>query len=141
MPECGEPDDDARRAVTMQAASEHPFPRCGVAANGRPYDVRSRGSGTCPFGERALVVVWRKRRYRYRESSSRQKLFVEPSPKAAPRRRSSERMRRKIAVQRSGPDRLNAHGTARYGPSHNHGGQHCGGVEPAQCRVDVPRSW
>jgi len=95
--ECVELDDDARRVVIMQAAAEHGCPRCGVVVGGRPYDVRESRVTDLPFGERALVVVWRKRRYRCQVSSCRQKLFVERSDQIRPRRRSSERLRRKLA--------------------------------------------
>ncbi len=97
MIECVELDDDARRVVIMQAAAEHGCPRCGVVVGGRPYDVRESRVTDLPFGERALVVVWRKRRYRCQVSSCRQKLFVERSDQIRPRRRSSERLRRKLA--------------------------------------------
>jgi transposase len=114
--ECVELDEGARRVVIMQAASEHACPRCGVVVSGRPYDVRESRVKDLPFGERPLVVVWRKRRYRCRESSCRQKLFVERSPEITLRRRSSERLRRKLA-EADGEARAYSRMAAEYGVS------------------------
>jgi transposase len=61
--ECVELDED-RRVVIMQVAVEHGCPRCGVLVGGKPYDVRESPIKDLPFGERPLVVIWRKRRYR-----------------------------------------------------------------------------
>lgn len=95
--ECVELDDGARRVLIMQVAVEHGCPRCGVLVGGKPYDVRESRIKDLPFGERPLVVIWRKRRYRCLEPSCRQKLFVERSSEIRPGRRSSQRLRRVLA--------------------------------------------
>jgi transposase len=96
--ECVEIDDDRRRVVIMQTASEHGCPECGVVVGGKPYDVRESVVKDLPFGERRLVVAWRKRRYRCPESACARKVFVERSEQIAFRRRSTERLRRKLAT-------------------------------------------
>ncbi len=90
-------EDGDRRVLIMQVAVEHRCPRCGVLVGGTPYDVRESRITDVPFAERALVVIWRKRRYRCLARSCRQKLSVERSSEIAPRRRSSERLRRVLA--------------------------------------------
>jgi transposase len=95
--ECVELDGNARRVVIMQRVEEHGCPRCGVLVGGRPYDVRESRIKDVPFGERPLVVVWRKRRYRCPERACLQRIFVERSEQIVFRRRSTERLRRKLA--------------------------------------------
>jgi len=96
--ECVELDQgEARRVVIMQVADEHGCPRCGVVVGGKPYDVRESRIKDLPFGERALLVRWRKRRYRCPEPACAQKIFVERSDEIVFRRRSSERLRRALA--------------------------------------------
>ncbi|MGI8678690.1 MAG: ISL3 family transposase [Jatrophihabitans sp.] len=114
--ECVELDDDARRTVIMQVAVEHGCPRCGVVVGGKPYDTRESRIKDLPFGERSLVVIWRKRRYRCPETSCGQKLFVERSSEIAARRRSSERLRRKLA-QADGQCRAYSQVAVEYGVS------------------------
>lgn len=89
--------DRGRRVVIMQVAQEHGCPRCGVVADGKPYDVRESVIKDLPFAERLLRVVWRKRRYRCHETSCRQRVFTERSSEIRPARRSSERLRRALA--------------------------------------------
>jgi transposase len=60
-----------RRVVVMQADDEHGCPRCWVFVGGRPYDLREMRIKDLPMGHRPLEVVWRKRRYRCRESACR----------------------------------------------------------------------
>jgi transposase len=81
----------------MQVAEEHGCPRCGVMVSGKPYDVRESRIKDLPFGERRLVVIWRKRRYRCPRRDCQQRLFVERSSEIRPGRRSSERLRRALA--------------------------------------------
>jgi transposase len=95
--ECVELDDGGRRVVIMQALNEHGCPRCGVVVGGDPYDVRESRIKDLPFGERPLVVIWRKRRYRCPEPVCAQKFFVERSDVIRSRRRSTERLRRALA--------------------------------------------
>lgn len=117
MIECVELEDgDSRRVVIMQDALEHGCPRCGVVVGGRPYDVRESRIKDLPFAERALVVIWRKRRYRCPEPSCLQKLFVERSGEILPRRRSSERLRRALA-RADGECRAYCRVAAEYGVS------------------------
>lgn len=60
--ECVEHDDgDGRRVVIMQLAIEHGCPDCGIVVCGKPYDLRDSAVKDLPFGERRLVVIWRKR--------------------------------------------------------------------------------
>lgn len=95
--ECVEFGDAARRVVIMQTVGEHGCPRCGVVIGGKPYDVRESRIKDLPFGERPLVVIWRKRRYRCPEPRCGQKVFVERSEQIVHRRRSTERLRRALA--------------------------------------------
>lgn len=96
--ECVEsPCGTARRVLIMQMVDEHGCPRCGVVVCGRPYDVRESRVKDLPFGERGLIVMWRKRRYRCLEEACRQRIFVERSDQIRPRRRSTERLRRALA--------------------------------------------
>ena len=95
--ECVELDAGTRRLVIMQVAEEHGCPRCGVMVSGKPYDVRESRIKDLPFGERRLVVIWRKRRYRCPRRDCQQRLFVERSSEVRPGRRSSERLRRALA--------------------------------------------
>ena len=107
---------DARRVVIMQAAAEHGCPRCGVLVGGKPYDVRESRIKDLPFAERALIVIWRKRRYRCPERACPQKLFVERSAEILPGRRSSERLRRALA-RADGECRAYARVAAEFGVS------------------------
>jgi hypothetical protein len=50
------------------------------------------------FGERRLIVVWGKRRYRCLEQACPQRVFVERSDEIRFRRRTTERLRRKLAT-------------------------------------------
>lgn len=95
--ECVELDDAGRRVVIMQLDGEHGCPRCGVLVGGKPFDVRESRIKDLPFGERPLIVVWRKRRYRCPEPACPQKVFTERSGEITPGRRSSERLRRALA--------------------------------------------
>jgi len=81
----------------MQLAEEHGCPRCGVVVGGRPYDQRESRVKDLPFGERPLLVIWRKRRYRCPEARCAQRIFTERSDEIRLGRRSSERLRRKLA--------------------------------------------
>ena len=74
-----------RQVVVMQVADEHPYPRCGVLAGGRPYDVREMAVKDLPIGDRPLQVVWRKRRYRCRERACPQRVFTERSESSSRR--------------------------------------------------------
>ena len=97
--ECTALDDDhgTRRVVVMQVHDEHGCPRCGTIVAGRPYDVRESVVRDLPFGEHPLVVVWRKRRYRCPQEWCEQRVFVERSDEIVGRRRSTQRLRRKLA--------------------------------------------
>ena len=63
----------------MQVVSEHACPRCGVLTGGTPYDRRERRIKDLPFGHRPLIVLWRKRRYRFPEPQCSQQVFTERS--------------------------------------------------------------
>ena len=75
-----------RRVVIMQVATEHGCPQCGVVVGGEPYDVRESRVRDLPFGERPLVVVWPKRRYRCPEPVCAQRIFVERGVRDCARR-------------------------------------------------------
>src|SRR5512143_1107836 len=74
-----------RRVVVMQVADEHACPRCGVLAGGKPYDMREMRVKDLPVGHRPLLVIWRKRRYRCRDSVCSQRVFTERSEQIPPR--------------------------------------------------------
>jgi transposase len=95
--ECVELSDDVRQVLIMQSADEHGCPRCGVIAE-FVFDEREQRVKDLPFGERRLVVVWRKRRYRCLEQACPQRVFVERSDEIRLRRRTTERLRRKLAT-------------------------------------------
>lgn len=69
-----------------------------------------------PFGERALVVIWRKRCYRCLEPTCRRRFSVERSSEIVTRRGSTERLRRKLA-QADGECRAYARVVAEDGAS------------------------
>ena len=94
--ECVELGDGVRQVLIMQSVDEHGCPRCGVVAS-IVFDEGEQRVKDLPFGERRLVVVWRKRRYRCREDACDQRVFVERSEQIRFRRRTTERLRRKLA--------------------------------------------
>ena len=108
--------DEGRRVVIVQLADEHGCPRCGGVVGGRPYDLRESRVKDLPFGERPLVVIWRKRRYRCGEPRCAQRIFVERSDEIRPGRRSSERLRRALA-RADAECRAYARVAAEYGVS------------------------
>ena len=85
-----------RRVVVMQAATEHPCPRCGVLVEGKPYDRRESRIKDLPFGQRPLEVLWRKRRYRCPEPACLQQVFPERSEQVPPRCRLTGWLRAKL---------------------------------------------
>ena len=91
-----EADEGPRRVVIMQIASEHACPRCGVIAGSRPYDVRESRVKDLPMGHRRVQVIWRKRRYRCRETACAQRVFVERSVQIPPRYRLTGRLRARL---------------------------------------------
>jgi transposase len=114
--ECVELGDNVRRVVIMQVGDEHGCLRCGVVVAGDPYDVRESRVKDLPFGERPLIVVWRKRRYRCLEPACPQRIFVERSEEIKPLRRSTERLRRALA-RADAECRAYARVAAEYGVS------------------------
>jgi transposase len=99
----------------MQSVDEHGCPLCGVVAD-VVFDEREQRVKDVPFGERRLVVVWRKRRYRCGERACAQRVFVERSDEIAFRRRTTERLRRKLATA-DAECRAYARVAAEYGVS------------------------
>jgi transposase len=79
-------------------------------------DVRDSRVKDLPFGERPLIVFWRKCRYRCPEPLGSQRYFVERSEQIKPRRRSTERLRRKLA-QADAECRAYSRVAAEYGVS------------------------
>lgn len=114
--ECVAVGDDSRRVTVMQFAEQHGCPRCGVVIGGKPYDVRESAFKDLPFGEHKLIVVWRKRRDRCPEPACAQWVFTERSSEIVARRRSSERLRRKLS-EADGECRAYARVAAEYGVS------------------------
>ncbi len=87
-----------RQVVIMQSADEHACPRCGVLVGGRPFDVRPSRVKDLPVGHRRVEVIWRKRRYRCRESVCAQRVFVERSVQIPPRHRLTGRLRARLEL-------------------------------------------
>jgi zinc-finger of transposase IS204/IS1001/IS1096/IS1165 len=83
--------------VVMQVHDDHGCPWCGTIVASRPYDVQESVVQDLPFGEHPLVVVWRKRRYRCAQDWCEQQVFTERSAEIVGRRRSTQRLRRKLA--------------------------------------------
>src|SRR5512135_1430666 len=106
-----------RRVVVMQVAAEHACPRCGVLAGGKPYDVREMRVKDLPMGHRPLLVVWRKRRYRCRETSYTQRVFTERSEQLPPRHRLTRRLRERLEHAASRSARALSDVAAEYGVS------------------------
>ncbi len=115
--ECVEnPDDAGRRVVIGQVVDEHACPGCGVFAS-EPYDVRTMAVKDLPVAERALMVVWRKRRYRCLEVACRRRIFTESSSEIPPRHRITARLRRKLESAASGSARAVSDVAGEYGVS------------------------
>jgi transposase len=112
-----EADDGPRRVVIMQIASEHACPRCGVIADVRPYDVRESRVKDLPMGHRPVHVIWRKRRYRCRETGCAQRVFVERSVQIPPRHRLTGRLRSRLESAASVSARALSDVAAEYGVS------------------------
>src|SRR5512135_1982226 len=106
-----------RRVVVMQVAAEHACPRCGVLAGGKPYDVREMRVKDLPVGHRPLLVIWRKRRYRCRETSCMQRVFTERSEQLPPRHRLTRRLRERLEHAASRSARALSDVAAEYGVS------------------------
>jgi transposase len=114
---CAEDDTGVRRAVIMQVADEHACPRCGVLVGGRPYDVRESRITDVPFGQRPLLVIWRKRRYRCGELQCPQRVFTERSGQVPPRCRLTGRLRARLEQAASRSARALSDVAAEYGVS------------------------
>lgn len=106
-----------RQVVVMQAAAEHPCPRCGVLVGGKPYDVREMRIKDLPFGHRPVQVLWRKRRYRCPEPGCPQRVFTERSAQLPPRRRLTLRLRERLEQAASRSARAISDVATEYGVS------------------------
>jgi len=102
--ECREDSAGQRLVVVMGADAEHACPGCGVLAV-RPYDVRESVVKDLPFGQRPLIVVWRKRRYLCLEAACGRRVFTESSVQIPPRHRLTGRLRAKLEAAASGSAR------------------------------------
>ena len=112
-----EADEGPRRVVIMQIASEHACLRCGVIAGSRPYDVRESRVKDLPMGHRRVQVIWRKRRYRCRETACAQRVFVERSVQIPPRYRLTGRLRARLESAASVSARALSDVATEYGVS------------------------
>jgi len=106
-----------RRVVIKQVAVEHACPRCGVLVGGQPFDVRESRVKDLPMGHRPVHVIWRKRRYRCRESACAQRVFVERSVQIPPRHRLTSRLRARLEEAASVSARALSDVAAEYGVS------------------------
>jgi transposase len=114
---CVEDDTGVRRVVVMQVAAEHACPRCEVLAGGRPYDLRESRIKDLPFGQRRLLVIWGKRRYRCAEPRCSQRVFTERSAQVPPRCRLTGRLRARLEQAASRSARAILDVAAEYGVS------------------------
>jgi transposase len=106
-----------RQVIVMQVAGEHACPRCGVLVGGKPYDVREMRVKDLPVGHRSLLVIWRKRRYRCRETACAQKVFTERSEQIPPRHQLTQRLRDRLEQAASRSARALSDVAAEYGVS------------------------
>ena len=107
---------DGRRVVIMTEPAEHACTGCGLLQPGRVHDHRLSRLKDLPFGERPLVVWWRKRRFRCAGQAC-SRVFTEVHESIGARRRLTARLRSKLERSVSASVRSCADVAREYGVS------------------------